>query len=238
MDLRIFDLGLINYFTCWQIQKEIFKAVKFELFESSLVICRHNPVITAGRNTIFGNILASEEKLQELGIQTYGIERGGDVTYHGPGQLTVYPIFNLILFKKDLHWFLRQLEESVINFLSDFGIIGERHSGLTGVWADGKKICSIGIAVKNWITFHGLSLNIKKDDLQNFNLIRPCGLDIEMTSLEGLLNRTIEIDEIKNNLILKVRDTLSPNQRISFEPINRVFPYVFGDSLIIGGKDD
>ena len=238
MDLEIFDLGLINYFTAWQIQKEIFKAVKFGFLESSLVICRHNPVITAGRSAKPGNILASQERLRKLGIRIYGIERGGDVTYHGPGQITVYPILNLNLIKKDLRWFLRQLEESVIDFLSEFDVKAERRDSLTGVWVDGKKIASIGIAVKNWITFHGLSLNIKKDDLKNFKMIRPCGLNAEMTSLESLLNEKIEIEDVKLSLISKIRDTLQSNQGTPIEPINRVSPYVFGASLIIGGKDD
>jgi lipoate-protein ligase B len=207
MDFRIFDFGLINYFTAWQVQKEIFKAVKHGFLGSALVLCRHNPVITVGRNASKGNILASREQLQDLGIPAYGIERGGDVTYHGPGQLTIYPIINLSLVNKDLHWFLRQLEESVINFLSGFGVKAERQSGLTGVWVENKKIASIGIAVKNWISFHGLSLNIKNDDLENFKLIKPCGLNIEMTSLESILNSEIDIGSVKNLLVQEIKSS-------------------------------
>jgi len=157
----------------------------------------------------------------------YGIERGGGVTYHGPGQLIAYPVLNLNYLKKDIHFFLRQLEELAIELLSDFGIKGLRYKGLTGVWIDKscpflnnaydssekgldkQKIVSIGIAIRNWITFHGMSINVKKDDLDNFSLIKPCGMDIEMTSLESILHRDIEIDDIKNNLILKFRNRLN-----------------------------
>jgi lipoate-protein ligase B len=134
------------------------------------------------------------------------------VTYHGPGQVTAYPIFDLHYLKKDINFFLRNLEQVVIDLLWDFGIKGTRVSGLTGVWVDKQKIASIGIAIKQWITFHGLSLNLKKADLANFSFIRPCGMDIEMTSLETLIDRPIEINDIKQALIHKFRDTLVTNR--------------------------
>jgi len=137
----------------------------------------------------------------------YEIERGGDVTYHGPGQLIVYPVFNLTYLKKDIHLFLRQLEGLAMDFLSDFGIKGLRYKGLTGVWIDKKKVASIGIAIRNWITFHGMSINIKKDDLDNFSLIEPCGMDIEMTSLETVLGKNIEIEQTKEIFTRKFKDT-------------------------------
>lgn len=197
MDLEIFDLGLVDFKSTYLMQKEIFAQVKTGLITSALILCQHYPVITLGRKASKKNILASGKELETKGISVYEIERGGDVTYHGPGQLVAYPIFNLSLFKRDIHLFLRQLEEIVINFLSDFGIKGERYNGMTGVWIGKQKIASIGIAIRHWITFHGLSLNIKKDDLANFNLIRPCGLDIEMTALESVLNKVIEINQVK-----------------------------------------
>ncbi len=209
MQIEIFDLGLVDFKKAWDFQKEIFKAVKCQNLTSALVLCQHYPVITLGRSRDRKNILIDERELNLRGIQIYEIERGGDVTYHGPGQLTVYPIFNLSYLKKDIHWYLRLLEDIIIACLSDFGIKGERYAGLTGVWVDRQKIASIGIAIKNWITFHGLSVNIKKNDLDIFRLIRPCGMNIEMSSLETVLERNIEIDNIKESLIHKFRDVLS-----------------------------
>jgi len=206
MDLKIFDLGLVDFSESWQFQKEVFSRVKDNTFDSALVFCQHNPVITLGRNSSKDNILAKEEELENKGIKLFEVERGGDVTYHGPGQLTVYPIFNLNLLKKDLNWFLRSLEEVVLGLLADFGIEAERRPGLTGVWVQGKKLASIGIAVKNWITYHGLTVNIKEDDLANFSLIRPCGMDIMMTSLESVLGRSIESSQIKETLKRRIQD--------------------------------
>lgn len=213
MPMQIFDLGLTDYQKAWDLQKEIFSQVKRGDFRFGLILCRHEPVITLGRRANRTNILIDSE-LKNIGL--YEIERGGDVTYHGPGQLTAYPIFDLHYLKKDLGLFLRSLEQIIIDLLEDFGIKGLRLNGLTGVWAKDtgeiKKIASIGISVKNWITFHGVSFNVKRDDLANFDFIRPCGMDIRMTSLESLLDRNIEIDEVKNNLIHKFRDTHAINR--------------------------
>jgi lipoate-protein ligase B len=203
MEFKVFDLGLIDFGIAEQFQGKICLEVKNGILDSGLVFCRHYPAITLGKSAKKSNILVSRQELKLRGIQVYDTGRGGDVTYHGPGQLMVYPIFNLSYLKKDIHWFLRQLEEVVISFLSDFGIKAERRMGLTGVWVNEKKIASIGIAIKNWITFHGLSLNVKKQDLDNFGSIRPCGMDIEMTSLETILERDIDICHIKQALILK-----------------------------------
>ena len=162
MDFNLIDLGLIDFKEAWLQQKTIFEQVKNRVLESALIVCKHYQVITLGRQAKKENLKFSEEEIKKKGIAVYEIERGGDVTYHGPGQLTVYPIFNLSYFKKDIHWYLRLLEGIIIDLLSDFGIKGIRHAGLTGVWVGKKKIGSIGIAIKNWITFHGLSINIKK----------------------------------------------------------------------------
>jgi lipoate-protein ligase B len=195
MEFKVIDLGLVDFQVACQRQTEIFNQVKSGAIFSALIICRHNPVITMGRSATRKNITSTAS------IPIYEVERGGDVTYHGPGQLTVYPIVNLEHFKKDLHWFLRGIEEAIINFLADYGINGERRRGLTGVWVGEKKIASIGIAVRSWITFYGLSINIKKDDLENFRLIRPCGMDIEMTSLETLLANEVDIAAAKTRFI-------------------------------------
>jgi lipoate-protein ligase B len=209
MQIEIIDLGLVEFKKAWDLQKEIFLRVKSQDMPSALVLCRHYPVITLGRIAKKNNILVSQEELEKMNIQTYEIDRGGDITYHGPGQITAYPIFNLCLIKKDIHFFLRFLEEIVLSLLDYLGVKGKRYPGLTGIWVGRQKIASIGIAIKNWISFHGLSINIKKNDLDNFRLVRPCGMDIKMTSLESVLSREINIDTIKLALIHKFKDMLS-----------------------------
>jgi lipoyl(octanoyl) transferase len=210
MDIEVFDLGLIDFKEALRFQKQIFETVKMRNLSNALIVCRHQPVITLGRNADEKNVLTTVQELTLRRIQICLAERGGDVTYHGPGQLIAYPVFNLHYFKKDISLFLRYLEKIIIDFLSDFGIKGSRISNLTGVWVNKRKIASIGIAIRNWIAFYGLSINIKTDDLHNFCLIRPCGLDVEMTSLETELNRNIDINVVKENLILKFRDTFQP----------------------------
>lgn len=201
MRFKIFDLGLVDYKDAWDFQKEIHFAVRNKFYSSGLVLCRHHPVITLGRTANKNNILASEADLKLKGVQLYQTERGGDTTYHGPGQLTLYPVIDLACFKRDIHLFLRYLEQTAIDLLSEFGIEGKRIPGLTGVWVNQQKIASIGISVKNWITFHGLSINVKEYDLFNYGLIRPCGMNIKMTSLETLLKKDLQFKDIKERVI-------------------------------------
>ncbi|MCM8780373.1 MAG: lipoyl(octanoyl) transferase LipB [Candidatus Omnitrophica bacterium] len=209
MEFEVFDLGLVDFKHAWQFQKEIFQVVKENHLSSALILCCHYPVITLGRQADRRNILVSEEELKKRGIPIYEIERAGDVTYHGPGQINAYPIFNLHYLKKDIHLFLRRLEEVVIELLSDFGIEATRYAGLTGVWVKGFKISSLGIAIRNWISFHGISINIKEDDLRNFSLIRPCGMDIDMVALEMILSRRVDMEMIKQKLIFKFKDNFA-----------------------------
>ena len=201
MRFKIFDLGLVDYKNAWDFQREVHQAVKNKFYSAGLVLCQHNPVITLGRAVNKNNILSSEADLKLKGIQFYQTERGGDITYHGPGQLTIYPVIDLAYFKKDIHLFLRYLQQTAIDLLSEFGIEGKMIPGLTGTWVNGQKIASIGIAIKNWVTFHGLSINIKNYDLLNYGLIRPCGMDIKMTSLETLLKKDVQIKDIKERVI-------------------------------------
>ncbi len=201
MEFKLFDLGLVDFQSAWDFQKSIFLQVKQREIPSALILCRHKPTITMGRQGHKENILADRERLERLNIGVYDIERGGDVTYHGPGQLCAYPIVNLAYFKKDIHRYLRNLEAVLLETLCEFGIGAQTKAGLSGVWVRQAKIASIGIAIKNWITFHGISLNIEQDDLKNFCLIRPCGLDIIITSMEGILGNKVEIDEVKEILV-------------------------------------
>lgn len=192
MEFRAFNLGLVDFKKAWQFQIDIFEEVRRNSFNAALILCRHHPVITVGRQGRKENIKIPLHELQKKGIHIFEIERGGDVTYHGPGQLIAYHVFNLSYFSKDIHLFLRQLEGLCIDFLCDFGIKGQRRDGLTGVWVAKSKIASIGIAIRNWVTFHGISINIKNDDLDNFEFIKPCGMDLEMTSVETILGKDIE----------------------------------------------
>ncbi len=201
MKLKVIDLGLADYFQVWGLQKDILAKVINNDLNAALILCRHPPVITSGRKVSAASFKAASSEIRAKGIKLYNIERGGDITYHGPGQLTVYPIINLCYFKKDIHWFLRELESVVISCLGDFNLRCRRRKGLTGVWLRNKKIASIGIAIRHWVTYHGLSINIKKDDLANFNLIRPCGMDIKVTSLEDALGRDVNMEEVKSGFL-------------------------------------
>ena len=206
MEFEVFDIGLTEYRRARRFQQEIFSGVKSGRLGSALILCRHYPVVTLGRLTGKGSLKVPYGELARNGIQAYEVERGGGVTYHGPGQLIVYPICNLEYFKKDLHWYLRALEEAVMGCLAVFGIEAQRRQELTGVWIGNKKISSIGIAISRWVTFHGLSLNIKKDDLHTFSLIRPCGMDIEMTSMETVLQESVDADMVKQTFVQNFRD--------------------------------
>jgi lipoate-protein ligase B len=212
MEFRVFDLGRIDFDKAWHFQKAMLMQVREGILPSALIVCQHNPVITLGRQSDKSNIHVSRQMLEAKGIQVFEVERGGDVTYHGPGQIMAYPIFNLALWEKDIHLFLRQLEQLAIELLSEFGLNAESYFHLTGAWVGRKKIASIGIAIVNWINYHGLSINVKADDLYGFRLIRPCGLDVEMTCLESELNRFVDINQVKSELILKFKSTFSQTE--------------------------
>ncbi|MFA4888491.1 MAG: lipoyl(octanoyl) transferase LipB [Candidatus Omnitrophota bacterium] len=212
MEITVFDLGVIHFQAAWNFQKEIFRRVREEELASALIICRHYPVITQSRAAKKTDILAADELLKQKGITILEVDRGGSTTYHGPGQLTAYPILNLRFFHKDIHWYLRLLENTAIDCLNNFGVFPRQISGLSGVWYGQKKIASIGIAVRNWITCHGISINIKADDLANFRLIRPCGMDIEMASLETILGRDIEIEDVKIGVIENYKRAFSSRE--------------------------
>ena len=168
--------------------------------EDLLLLLEHEPVVTLGRGARDGNLVAAPELLAAAGIATAEVERGGDVTYHGPGQLVGYPILDLTRWRQDLHWYLRQVEEALIQALDSLGVEGFRVAGYTGVWvgdpaaaesaADraagrARKIASIGVHVSRWVTWHGFALNVTREPLEKFGLIVPCGIpDVRMTCLE------------------------------------------------------
>jgi lipoate-protein ligase B len=198
--LNIVKPGIVEYGQAHQLQKRLLQEHIEGRGINSLLLLQHNPVITIGRNGSKSNILASEEALAEAGVEVYEIERGGDVTYHGPGQLTGYPILDLRCFKMDVHWYLRQLEEVIIRVLARYGVAGARMEGYTGVWVGDEKVAAIGIAVRRWITYHGFALNVNPD-MSHFGLITPCGItDKSVTSLEKLVCRRLDIDEVADRV--------------------------------------
>lgn len=208
--------GLIDYKEGWDYQEELFKAsidLKIahrdgkteELPANHLIFCEHPHVYTLGKSGAESNLLISEMALKEYGAQFYKINRGGDITYHGPGQLVMYPIFDLDQFFTDIHKYMRFLEEAVILTLSEFGIKAGRVEGLTGVWLDGgkpneRKICAMGVKSSRWVTMHGIALNVNTD-MSYFNHMVPCGIvDKAVTSMEKELNRKIDLKAVENAL--------------------------------------
>jgi lipoate-protein ligase B len=187
--LLVADLGLVPYGEALERQRALAEArIVGRLAQDALLLLEHPPVVTLGRGTRQGSLPLAPELLRSRGMDVYEIERGGDVTYHGPGQLVGYPIFDLGGHRKDLHWFLRQLEETLIVALAGLGVHAERRAGYTGVWTGGRKIASIGIHVKQWVTWHGFALNVSTD-LSAFDLIVACGIPgVVMTSIERELS--------------------------------------------------
>lgn len=186
--LRVVGLGRMSYRQALELQRRVAGArIARRLSDDYLLLVEHPPVVTLGRAYRPEHLSTPAPDLSARGIEVHEIERGGDVTYHGPGQLVGYPIFDLAEHRKDLHWFLRQLEAALIVALDGFGLRGERNAGLTGVWIDGRKIASIGIHVRHWVTWHGFALNVTTD-LSAFDLIVPCGIPgVVMTSIVGEL---------------------------------------------------
>jgi|SRR6185437_7091439 len=213
------DLGTVDYKEAWDYQESLLKQVVSkkianrnlteeakEFTGNHLLFCEHPHVFTLGKSGDEKNLLLNETQLKERNIAYYKINRGGDITYHGPGQLVAYPILNLDYFFTDIHKYLRYLEEAVILTLADYGIKGERYTGLTGVWIDpdhpakARKICAIGVRTSHWVTMHGLALNVAAD-LRYFSLIVPCGItDKAVTSMEKELGRKPDATEVKQRL--------------------------------------
>ncbi len=189
------DLGIIDYDEAYALQKEAVQNV-IDAGAERVFLCEHPSVLTLGRMADERFILTPKEELSRRGIRVLPIDRGGEVTLHAPGQLIVYPILNLSQRGRDLHIYIRQLEEVAIEFLNTYAIHAERKPGKTGVWFGNKKIVSLGVGVKKWVTFHGLGININTD-LQLFSLIKPCGLDVEMTSIAKIKGQTMDMGEAK-----------------------------------------
>ncbi|HUQ92703.1 MAG TPA: lipoyl(octanoyl) transferase LipB [Bryobacteraceae bacterium] len=179
------DVGPINFEEAYALQQELVSARKQGLIPDQLLFLEHPHVITMGRNGRSENLLATPEMLAQAGVAFHHTDRGGDVTYHGPGQVVAYPIFDLKDWKRDVVAYVRGLEQVVIGTLSDFGIEGSRVEGCTGVWVEGRKVCAIGVHLSRWVTSHGLALNVNTN-LEYFRYIIPCGLTKPVTSMTAL----------------------------------------------------
>lgn len=191
--MRFENWGLIDYHTAWLRQKELVGGVKGGA-EDVLVVCEHPCVITLGRQAHEQNLLLSRPALQEKGVTVLGVDRGGDVTLHAPGQMVIYPVIDLKRAGFGLKKYLINLEQVVVAFLAGFGIVANGDESRRGVWVGRKKVASIGIGVSRWVSFHGIGLNIATD-MSLFRLIRPCGLSVEMTSVSELLYKNVSVSE-------------------------------------------
>lgn len=191
MDARLLDLGFREFGEVWRLQQDLVAARQRDEIPDTLILVEHPDVVTLGRGARRHNLLRPDA------MPVFEIERGGDVTYHGPGQLVGYPIFFLQGEERDLHRYLRNLEEALILTAGDLGVSAARRAGWTGVWAGERKLASIGVAVKRWVTLHGFALNVATD-LARFAAINPCGLEATvMTSLSAVLDRPVSLAEVR-----------------------------------------
>jgi lipoyl(octanoyl) transferase len=214
------DMGIRSYQPSWDYQEALLlkntqikwaarqneQDLKTSQTEHRLLMVEHNPVFTLGKSGKREHVLVSEEQLEKLGIEFFHINRGGDVTYHGLQQIVGYPILDLDKFKTDLGWYLRSLEQVIIDVIAEYGLKGERSSGETGVWIEpedpfmARKICAMGIKCSRWITMHGFALNVNTD-LSHFEFIVPCGIQGKtVTSLEKELGYKVNYEEVKEKI--------------------------------------
>ena len=210
------DLGLVSYQEAWDLQKKYFELRTIDKIDDILFICEHPHTYTLGKVADKENLLLNEAELSEKGIEIFEIDRGGDITYHGPGQIVGYAIIDLKNWKKDTHLYLRALEQVLIDTCGHYGLNSGRKEAYTGVWIDNRKICAIGVKISRWITMHGFAFNVNTD-LSLFDGIIPCGItDKEVTSLSKELEQEINIGDVKKEVVKK---------------FNKVFDYTEYDEL-------
>jgi len=199
VNIRVMDLGHRSYEEVWNIQKDMqSKRINNEI-EDILILVEHDPVYTLGKNADTNHLLQSRDR----SIDVFNIERGGDITFHGPGQLVGYPILDLANYKKSVDWYMRSLEQLTIDVLGEFGILAHRVEGLTGVWVGDEKIAAQGVRLSRWVTMHGFSLNVDPD-LSFYDGIIPCGIfDRGVTSMQRLLGTTQKMGKVKSLVIDK-----------------------------------
>jgi lipoyl(octanoyl) transferase len=219
------DIGLIGYAEAYALQKRIVAARKADAIEDVLLLCQHPHVITQGRNGKREHLLASENVLRQKGVEFYETSRGGDITYHGPGQIVGYPILHLATIRRDVVWYVRMLEEVMIRASGDFSVLATREAGKTGVWVAAEKeltqraprgtekLGAIGVHISRWVTSHGFAYNVSTD-LRFFDLIVPCGIaGRKATSLEKLLGRGVDSREVAARLAQHFGEVFSLDMR-------------------------
>ena len=190
--------GCLSYAEAYQLQLERRNQVESGQALNALFLLEHTPTFTLGRSADEKNLLASPELLTDMGINVEHVDRGGDITYHGPGQLVAYPLLNLEYWQKSVQWYLRTLEDVIIDVLATYGIQGERMDKFTGVWVDGAKVAAVGIGIHQWVTYHGVSINLNPD-MNHWQLIVPCGIPNKpVTTLDKLLNTPPIMSELMN----------------------------------------
>ncbi len=203
--------GYPRYQDVLNLQMKRVKQIKQSQASNTVFVLEHSPVITLGRRSNERHILRTIDQLTAVGIEVQHSDRGGDVTYHGPGQIVVYPILNLQQWKKSIRWYLRMLEEVVIRLLNCWGLEATRQPPFTGVWVNGAKIAAVGVGLRNWITYHGFSLNVDPN-MVHFDLIIPCGLKGKpVTSLARILPHSPDIEKTKRILVEKFCDVFDAN---------------------------
>ena len=205
------DLGRVDYLEAWDVQRQIHAEVASGERAPTLILCEHPPTITFGKKGGRKNLVASERSLLQRGFTMYDIERGGDVTYHGPGQLVGYPIFKV---GWQVQQFLRQIEDALIEVLADYSVSAVGSPGYAGVWVNDEKVAAIGIAIKRRVSFHGFALNVEPD-LNHFDTIIPCGIrDKGVTSMAELLGRDITLTEVKPKVVGAFQDVFVERHKV------------------------
>jgi lipoate-protein ligase B len=201
MTCVVYSLGLIEYGQAYELQKRLHSARLKGKISDTLLLLEHHPTLTIGKSGSMKNILVSKDKLTNKGIAIFSIDRGGDVTFHGPGQLVGYHIIDLSHRGKDIHRYVHDLEEIIIRTLNDFSIGADSDEGNAGVWVENEEVAAIGLSVRSWVTMHGFALNVNPN-LEYFSLINPCGFsDRKATSMSKILGHEVLMEEVTNRLI-------------------------------------
>jgi len=238
--LKVYKIGLVPYKKALELQIKLLDKRKKGEIGDILLLLEHPPTFTIGRKGNKKHLLINERYLSERGIHFEEISRGGDITFHGPGQLVGYPILDLNKKGRDLHRYLRGLEESIILVLEDFGIKANRIEGLTGVWVKGNKIASIGVGVKRWITYHGFALNVNTN-LSYFDMIVPCGIpDVRMTSIAGWLGNKegISVEDVEEAVIESFTKTFGFNNARVIDPFDNYANNLLEPDLLYNIEED
>ncbi|MGO9482204.1 MAG: lipoyl(octanoyl) transferase LipB [Candidatus Kryptoniota bacterium] len=212
------DIGKTEYGSAWELQKSLHRERVSQNIPDTILLTEHHNTYTIGKSGGDDHLLASEEELQLGNVSVFKTDRGGDITYHGPGQIVCYPIIDLNNYYRDVHRYLRDLEEVVVRVLANYGIEGHREPEYTGVWVGSEKICAIGVKISRWVTMHGFAFNVNTD-LSYFGRIIPCGIFHKgVTSLARLMGRTIDAEETKRIIAGKFGEVFQTAvERISFE---------------------